>query len=353
LKAYAHYFDGLSSASQKIEIESDERAEDYRLLLSEGGILQWRLEDLTWEHYSGCLELRNRTAPMAMVKINDQAFIDEFILRLRQKDRLGLHQRLMHLGFKKHLMIAAGILLILVMAYFYALPIAAEKAATLLPESFDRQLSAVFLNSFLAENEIDTVRTPLLNEFADHLTMDGKDKIRITVLKAPTVNAFALPDGNIVIYTGILHKIQDYSELAALIGHETAHVHRRHSIKMLCRNMAGYLLISSLMSDVNGIMAIVADNAHNLQSLSYSRRFEQEADEQSVHTLVQNHINPYGITQLFSILEKEERIRLPEIVSTHPLTPERKNHISQYILSVSYQVDKQPVMEELFKKIKK
>ena len=76
--------------------------------------------------------------------------------------------------------------------------------------------------------------------------------IKFSVINSETVNAFALPDGNVVVFTGIIDLMDDYDELAGLIGHEVAHVNNRHSMRMMCRNLAGYIFLSAVLSDVNG-----------------------------------------------------------------------------------------------------
>ena len=75
--------------------------------------------------------------------------------------------------------------------------------------------------------------------------------------------------------------MKSYDQLVALLGHEVSHVNNRHSIKILTRNLAGYMMISLVFSDLNGIMSVLAENAQQLRSLSYSREFEEEADEQA------------------------------------------------------------------------
>jgi predicted Zn-dependent protease len=192
-----------------------------------------------------------------------------------------------------------------------------------------------------------------LNEFARQLTLNNTRDLRFFVVESNVVNAFALPNGNIIIYTGILNKMENSGELAGLIGHEVSHVNNRHSVKTLCRNLAGYLILSALLGDVNGITAIIAENAHNLQNLSYSRQFEREADEQGTAILIQNQIDPQGMTQLFTRLEEEENaFAVPEFISTHPLTQDRIAKINRYIENEVYQTENHPLLDELFQSLK-
>jgi predicted Zn-dependent protease len=141
-------------------------------------------------------------------------------------------------------------------------------------------------------------------------------------------------------------------ELAALIGHEASHINNRHTTKMLCRNLAGYLVVSLLFTDVNGVMAVLAENAQQLHSLSYSRKFEQEADEHGLKILMNNKINPEGMIGLFEQLDKEKEESAPEIFSTHPLTKERVRNMKKIISGSVYEVKKHDKLNAIFEKIK-
>jgi predicted Zn-dependent protease len=113
------------------------------------------------------------------------------------------------------------------------------------------------------------------------------------------------------------------------------------------------MLVSLLFSDVNGVIAVLAENAQQLHSLSYSRNFEQEADEQGLRILVDNHVNPRGMIQLFERLDREKEISIPKIISTHPLTQDRKAHMEEMIGTMDFQVVSNPQLASIFKALTK
>ena len=121
---------------------------------------------------------------------------------------------------------------------------------------------------------LDIKKSKYLEQFAAELNLGNTKPIRFTVVKSDEVNAFALPNGQIVVFTAILDDMKSSDELVALLGHEASHINNRHSTKMLCRNLAGYMIVSLLLSDVNGIMAVLADNAHQLHSLSQLKAYQ-------------------------------------------------------------------------------
>lgn len=348
----AKYFDGKSSSSQQITLVFNEKLNKPRLQTADGISFVWYLDDLQFEQYGNLLELRNKNFSGAILKIEDKDFSIRFFAIMKQNKRIDIHTRMLHLGFTKITAIAVCMLGLVVLAYFFVLPYVAEKSVALLPESFDNEIGNVFMNTFLDENEIDSTKTKYLEQFAAELDLKNKKPLRFAVVESEEVNAFALPNGQIVVFSAILNDMKSADELAALLGHEASHINQRHSTKILCRNLAGYMVVSLLLSDVNGVMAVVADNAQQLHSLSYSRGFEEEADEQGLKILMDNKMNPNGMVQLFEQLEKEHDVYIPKIISSHPLTAERKKNMKTIISSTKYDVKQKNKLNAIFERIK-
>ena len=137
-------------------------------------------------------------------------------------------------------------------------------------------------------------------------------------------------------------------ELAALLGHELVHVNYRHGTKSIFRNLANAIILSVLLNDVNGITAVLVDNANSLDKLSFSRHLEKEADEEALEMMFQNHINPYGMVNLLEQLNQlSEGINIPQILSSHPITTQRLSYINKVIEEKSnYNVDEPDWGEE-------
>jgi len=351
---FGKYFDGKSSQPHLVGVYFDSR---FGKLDFWGKNIEksWSLQEIAYENYGDFIEIKQHKNAEEFLTIDDKNFKNDLLDYLRNTDKLSVYQRLIHLGFGKHLIIAAAILAIIVLGYLFAVPYIAEKSVVLIPETVDKKLGDSFIGEFVLKNKQDTAKTLLLNEFAQELNLDNQRKLNFRVINSSTVNAFALPNGEIVIYTGILEKMDNYTELAGLIGHEAAHVNCRHSMKMLCKNLAGYIFISALFADVNGIITVLAENAHNLNTLSYSRSFETEADEQAVFSMAQNEINPQGIVSLFKILEKESKYddyKLLEYMQTHPLTSRRIEKIEKMISETNFSYYHNYKLESLFEEMK-
>ncbi|MFN3444771.1 MAG: M48 family metallopeptidase [Bacteroidia bacterium] len=348
----AKYFDGQTSTSKQTTLVFNEMMNEFRLHTANENSFVWLLDDIQYTQYGNLLELRNKKYPGAVLKIEDLVFAERFYETLKQNKRVDVHTRLLKLSFAQITVLAAALLGLVVLAYFYLLPPIAEKSAALLPESIDNQIGNTFMNSFLDGSEIDSTKTKYLEQFAAELDLKNQKPLGFTVVKSSEVNAFALPNGQIVVFSAILDDMKSADELAALLGHEASHINNRHSTKILCRNLAGYMLVSLLLSDVNGIMAVLADNAQQLHTLSYSRGFEQEADEQGLKILIDNGINPNGMVNLFEQLEKEETFSLPKIMSSHPLTKERISNMKKIIDETKYKIKPNNKLASIFERIK-
>jgi predicted Zn-dependent protease len=348
----AKYYDGHSSASRQTTVVFNDTMNEFRLQTADGNSFFWQLEDLQFEQYGSLLEIRNKSYSGAMLKIDDKDFSGKFYAAMKQSKHIDVHTRLLNFGLSKITAIAVCLLGLIILSYFYVLPPIAEKSAALLPESFDNEIGNLFMDAFLNENDIDTTKTKYLEQFAAELNLKNRKPFLFTVVKSKEINAFALPNGQIVVFSAILKNMESSDELVALLGHEASHVNNRHSTKMLCRNLAGYMVVSLLFSDVNGVMAVLADNAQQLHSLSYSRSFEQEADEQGLKILMDNNVNPNGMVKLFEQLEKESKISIPKIISSHPLTKERKENMQKIISETVYEVKPNHKLNSIFEHIK-
>jgi predicted Zn-dependent protease len=245
-----------------------------------------------------------------------------------------------------------GFLGLVAAIYFFIIPILIDRSIDLIPKSFDKEIGEKYLAQYVLFNKIDSAKTKSLSEFAYQLVLENGDNMKFVVVESSTVNAFALPDGTIVVFTGILDKIDSYDELVALIGHEAAHVNGRHGIKMICHDLTGYIFISAILGDVTGIQAIIGDNLNSLQSLSFSREFEKEADEKGLLLMYNNNINPEGMIKLFERLKQEDKLSLPEFLASHPVTDKRILFAKEAIKKGGYQIKTSSRLDSLFIKIK-
>lgn len=350
----AIYFDGVSSTPHHVELflNKEKKNLHFEYPIEEKKI--WSFVEVDFNHKFDVIIARLKENEAESLQINDPVFILKLSKRLKETGNISQYQKFLNLGFKAHSFIAVALLGLVILCYFYVIPWVGEKSVALIPESYDTELgNLAFEQSFLITT-IDTLKTEKLNLFAKELKLKNTKKLRFIVVDSGIVNAFALPNGTVVVYTGILDSMKGYEELVGLIGHEVSHINNRDSMKMLCRNLSGYLFISTVLGDANGVIATLGDNANTLQSLSFSREFEQQADLDGLEIIANNQVNPKGMSNLFKRLQEDSfNFTIPEFLSSHPVTEERIDYINKTIKSKSFIIRDNMKLKTLFEQIKK
>lgn len=348
IESSGKYFDGQSSASKPVRLSLDDTKGILKVTEDDGYSYEVELIQLKIDLLSKQMIIRDSPQSVAYIRIDDRALIQTIREFQKNAPERSIYQRLISLGMGAHLLLALTILGTIIGGYFVVLPWVAEKTVAVLPESYDNKIGSSFFEEYIRYEKVDSTRTEWLNQFAALLDLGNSKPLSFSVMESSVVNAFALPDGNIVVYTGLLDKMKDHSELVGLLGHEAAHVNNRHSMKMLCRDLAGYIFISAVLGDINGVMAIIAEKAHALNSLSYSRKFETEADSEGLDILIKNRVDPNGLTNLFSHLRSDTEEFIPEFTSSHPLTQSRIDVLCEKINDLKLDTEHNSKLDSIF-----
>jgi len=343
----ATYYDGLTSTPHSVELKFDESNNEILFLSSDFNEKVWKIEEVEFQKLNFCLEISKKSNLSETLKIVDEDFAKQFIDSLNRKGKLTIYQKLIHKNIKVHFAILAFLVAFIAVAYIYFVPWVGEHSTVMIPMEFDNYLSNEFLIDYLSDNKVDSTKSKQLKHFASLLDFECTKPLSFIVIESDIVNAFALPNGKIIVFSGLLDKIKSPEELTALLCHEVIHVKNRHSVKMLARNLAGYIFISAMFSDVNGIMTVIAQNAENLQTLTYSRKFETEADTEGLKQMIINNINPNGMVSLFQRIKDDEKA-LPSFLSTHPVTDERIKVIKELIKTSHYTDNKDIKLIKIF-----
>lgn len=170
----------------------------------------------------------------------------------------------------------------------------------------------------------------IFEELRSSLTEEEKRILvapRITVVKEDQVNAFALPGGEVFVLTGLLERTKDDdAQLRGVLAHELGHAIKRHGVRSLVRNGIFGLTIVFVTGDLNDVTTTIIAGASQLDTLSYSRSMEEEADAFGVDLLARRKENPEGLARFLESLEKQP---VPEFLSTHPDSSERAKAIRE------------------------
>ncbi|MBX7183156.1 MAG: M48 family metallopeptidase [Bacteroidia bacterium] len=257
--------------------------------------------------------------------------------------------------FGKISLVISGILLAGIAFYWWGIPAIGNWIGNHLPVSVEKELGKNMFDQMKGQWAIDKDRSQAIQEFYKQLQEQSEYSYHVVVVKEDVVNAFAMPGGYIVVYDGLLKKMKNHEELAGLLAHESSHVQYHHTSRTLCTTLANYLFFSAIIGDINGVVAILAQNADQIKSLSYSRDLETEADLKGLELLYRKNIDPKGMLGLMQTLKQEELSNggtIPEFASTHPLPDSRISTLQEYIKQHPIQAKKDSVMEACWNRIK-
>jgi predicted Zn-dependent protease len=156
-----------------------------------------------------------------------------------------------------------------------------------------------------------------------------------------TVNAFALPGGQVFITRGLLDRMTNEAQLAGVLGHESGHVVARHSSEQLAQSQLMQSLVAAAgvaASDRDhpaaGIStAMIAQVVAKMKTLQYSRADESQADELGLRFMSQAGYDPRAMIEVMQILEQvtPQTGRQPEFLVTHPYPEHRIEDINRWI----------------------
>jgi beta-barrel assembly-enhancing protease len=221
-----------------------------------------------------------------------------------------------------------GFALLLVLGYF-GVRQAGRASVDVVPSSVDETIGELALDHMSLQGQVldDPVLRGAVGEIVQRLSphATGDFKYQVRVVDAPIVNAFALPGGPIVVYTGLLRAAERPEQLAGVLAHEMAHVTQRHGMRRIAQSIGVVAAIQLLFGDVSGIAAVAIEVLREGAINSYSRDQEREADHEGVRMLIAARIDPHGLADFFALLQKRE-LGLPSAIAwlgTHPDLRER------------------------------
>jgi Zn-dependent protease with chaperone function len=316
------YFDGTSSRRHAVTlgfhdqlvIREDERA-----------LAQWAYDDIRRaDAPAGILRTTCVTAPaLARLEIRDAALAADLVARCPRIDESAPGRGVAAIiGWS----LAAAISIVLVA--LFGVPLAADRLAPLVPQSFERRLGDV------ADGQIKTVFdaricdnaagqaafTKLMNNLRAATGLEST--VDAAVLSSPVPNAFALPGGRVYLFSGLLAKADNVDEIAGVMAHELGHLKHRDSTRNLITNGGTSFLIGLLFGDITGSSALIFAS-RSLITASYSRDAEYAADTTSIDSMLALGRSPKSMGELMFRVTGKEADKGISILANHPLTEDR------------------------------
>jgi predicted Zn-dependent protease len=206
----------------------------------------------------------------------------------------------------------------------HAAPQMAQQHGGLHPDRQAQQMVDRIGNRLVAETA--AAKTPY--EFAFHLLADEN-----------TVNAFALPGGQVFITAGLLNRLSTQGQLAGVLGHEIGHVVARHGAEhmakaKLTQGLTGAAVLATYdpRNPSSRGTAAIAAMVGKLINMRYGRDDELESDRLGVRFTAEAEFDPRAMIQVMEVLAAAAgKARQPEFFSTHPNPGRRVERIEQAI----------------------
>jgi Zn-dependent protease with chaperone function len=213
-----------------------------------------------------------------------------------------------------------------------------ELAVSRIPVEWEQKLGESAYRDFLAQQEVlkEGPAVAAVNEMTQRLTnqiADNPYKFEVTVVRSDVVNAFALPGGYIVVFTGLMKKAESGEEVAGVLSHELNHVLQRHGLDRIVKTLGLMAVVTILVGDPQGLAGLIKQFGLELATLKFGRAQETEADLTGLQLLQRAKIDPTGMIRFFERLSDKDEGRM-EWLSTHPMSMARAERLRAELASL-------------------
>jgi Zn-dependent protease with chaperone function len=324
----ATYYDGLTSESASVEVTLDEQG-----TLHVVGLAGPVVHPLASVRISPRLGNTTRSLHFpdgAKCESDDHAALEALELAAGR----GKLSRLVHtLESSWRYAIGAALLLLLVgvVGTKWGIPLLAHHIADAVPPRMAYDLGRgtleVFDRTLLKPSRLgDEQQQKLTDEFDAMARHHPSLPLTLKFRRGIGPNAFALPDGTVVVTDELVKLSQNDEEVLAVLAHEIGHVHHRHSLRMALESSTVVMLISTYLGDVTQLTTLSASLPGIYAQAHYSREHETEADTFALHYLDQAGIPHRRFADILRALQKEygsDPDSGMQYLASHPPTTER------------------------------
>tara|TARA_B100000315_G_scaffold259884_1_gene317850 strand:- start:2856 stop:3623 length:768 start_codon:yes stop_codon:yes gene_type:complete len=232
---------------------------------------------------------------------------------------------------KEFLKLLSGLLLI-VFAVYIILGFCVDLVIPHLPQGFESNLGKLYAPMYTSKT-IDTQNTEevqnLLNQLLDY--SDDKKSYQVYVVESEIVNAVALPERKIIIYSELLKEIKTEDELVFVLAHELGHHVNKDHLRALGRRLVILSISSVFFGQDKSLNSFIGNSLSNTE-MKFSQRQEKNADLFALKILLKRYQNPEGAIDFLEKIKKKHNLsKFFYFFSTHPHPQKRIEAIRKKI----------------------
>lgn len=267
--------------------------------------------------------------PAQVLVMSDAAFLNA-LHEMAPAQTTHLHNP-RHRGVRVRLTYVAAIAIIVIGGglYLWGIPGLASVIAPRVPVEWETRLGKAVIEHLAPSSArcLDPARAETLDRIVAALMGQAQSPygMRVMVVRDPKMNAFALPGGFIVVFSGLLERTETPGQFAGVLAHELQHILKRHTTRALIEQTSTSLLLAVIGGDFSGAMTYGLEGARTLGRLQYSRQFEEEADAEGMRMLQAAGIDPHDMITIYRIMKEKspDPSGVWAYFSTHPSTGDR------------------------------
>jgi len=241
---------------------------------------------------------------------------------------------------KEFFILTAGLIALFAGTYLL-LGLLVDIVASRISYDTESTLFSVIKSHYQFNTEDDSLQEKeKIQEIVDNLQKctDIPYPITVHMVKSEDANAFALPGGNIVVFSGLLSAVAEENGLAFVLAHELGHFTGRDHLRGLGRGLVLYSLSAVLTGGDSSLSTLLAPSL-GITSASYSQARESRADKVALDTLYCQAGNIKGATAFFEYMlgkETAAEFKLFHHFSSHPQTKKRLEELEEYAIQQGY-----------------
>ncbi|MES1185690.1 MAG: M48 family metallopeptidase [Myxococcales bacterium] len=251
----------------------------------------------------------------------------------RRAGKAGLSRLVHALESRWRYALLAGLLLVLLLVggAHWGIPFLARRAADAMPAAMAQDLGRgtleVLDRTLLKPSELpQEVQQRIEGEFAVMARHYPELPLSLHFRGGAPANAFALPDGGVVVTDALVQLSTNDEQVLAVLAHEIGHVHHRHALRMALEGSTLVLLSSAYFGDVTQLTTLSTALPSVYTRAAYSRDCETEADTFALHYLDESHIPRQRFADIMRALQREmggDSKGGLQYLASHPPTSER------------------------------